>query len=65
MNLTNEDIIQIYKDQDSFAMAFAEWTHKSDWTYYVSDMIWIKNQDWLNGKETCELLDQNNLFIYT
>ena len=31
MNLTNEDIIQIYKDQDSFAIGFAEWIGLNHW----------------------------------
>ena len=57
MNLTNEDIIQIYKDQDSFAIGFAEWIQLNGWEHYPSDMIWIKNQDYMNGKETTELLD--------
>ena len=43
-------------DRDKFAIEFAEWVAKEDWTYYQSDMIWIKNQDYINGKETKELL---------
>lgn len=55
-NQLKKEISFILSERDKFAMEFAEWTQKSDWTYYVSDMIWIKNQDWFNGKETTELL---------
>ena len=57
MNLTNEDIIQIYKDQDSFAMAFAEWAGINDWLYYESEKTWIKDIQTFNNKSTVELLD--------
>ena len=44
-------------DRDQFAIGFAEWIQLNGWEHYPSDMIWIKNQDYMNGKETTELLD--------
>lgn len=44
-------------DRDKFAMEFVMWLQINQWDYYLSDMIWIKNQDYMNGKETFELLD--------
>ena len=49
-------LVGLILDRDKFAIEFAEWVAKEDWTYYQSDMIWIKNQDYINGKETKELL---------
>ena len=44
-------------DRDRFAIGFAEWIQLNGWEHYPSDMIWIKNQDYMNGKETTDLLD--------
>ena len=48
---------KLLSDRDQFAIGFAEWIQLNGWEHYPSDMIWIKNQDYMNGKETTELLD--------
>ena len=53
----NEIIAAHLSDRDQFAIGFAEWIQLNGWEHYPSDMIWIKNQDYMNGKETTELLD--------
>jgi len=50
-------ILKDVSDRDQFAIGFAEWIQLNGWEHYPSDMIWIKNQDYMNGKETTELLD--------
>jgi len=49
-------ILKDVSDRDQFAIGFAEWIQLNGWEHYPSDMIWIKNQDYMNGKETTELL---------
>ena len=44
-------------DRDQFAIGLAEWIVKENWEYYQSDLIWIKDGGYMNGKETKELLD--------
>lgn len=52
-----QKIIELESDRDKFAMEFAMWLQINQWDYYPSGMVWIKGQDYLNGKETFELID--------
>ena len=57
MNLTNEDIIQIYKDQDSFAIGFAEWIAGEKYRRLTDNRIVWWGKEWLEEKPISELLD--------
>lgn len=53
-----QKLMEEAKERANSMEKFMIWADMNEWTFFQSDLIWIRRQDYMNGKTTSELYQQ-------